>query len=151
MKKRIAGLMVAGVAVFALSGCGGGGDTVIVDPGPGPGPEPVTLFLLDEDGFSYGGVPYLCDGMANWGYTEPNGEFTFYEYESCVFDFNGLDGNVNHDPLFDDIIRITDDRGLGVPNIEYDCISYGFDTTQGDGSFFYDMDDSCTFHFQGVY
>jgi hypothetical protein len=60
-------------------------------------------------------------------------------------------GNISNDPFFDDIVRITDDRDLGVANIEYDCFSYGFDTTQGDGSFFYDPNDSCTFHFQGIY
>jgi len=48
MKKKIAGLLLAGVAVFTLSGCGGGDDyyedPVIVDSGP----ELVTLFLVDE-------------------------------------------------------------------------------------------------------
>jgi hypothetical protein len=147
MNKKITGLMVAGVAVFALSGCGGGGGGDDYDPGPAP----VTLFLLDEVGASWGGIPYLCDGMENWDVTPGNGEFTFYEYESCTFKFTGLDGNVFNDPLVDDIIRITDDRDLGVKDVEYECVSYGPDVSQSDGSFFYDFDDQCTFHFKGIY
>jgi len=148
MKKRIAGLMIAGVAVFALSGCGSSGNDYYAPP---PGPAEITLFLLDEDGFSWGGVPYLCDGMATWGSTLPNGEFTFYEFESCTFNFIGFRGNWLNDPLDDDIVRVTDDLGIGIRNIEYDCASYGPDITGVDGEFYYDPDDECTFHFEGIY
>ena len=149
MKKKIAGFIVAGIAVFALSGCGGGTDVVYVEPDPGP--VPITLFLLDHDGYSYGGVPYLCDGMANWDVTLGNGEFTFYEYESCVFDFTVFRGNWANDPIDDDIIRVTDDLGIGVEGIAYDCLSYGPGSTRLDGDFSYDPSDECTFHFTGIY
>ena len=150
MKKRITGLLVAGVAVFALSGCGGGGggDNGIIATPPA---ELITLFLHDEAGLSWADIPYRCDSMLNWDYTLPNGEFTFYEYDSCEFDFTGLDGNFINDPLVDDIVRITDDRDLGVKDIKYECISYGPDHTHPDGSFFYDADDQCIFHFEGLY
>ena len=146
MKKKIIGMLSAGIAVFTLSGCGGGGDDYY-----DPGPLPVTLFLLDEQGFSYAGVPYICDGMANWDYTLSNGEFTFYEFESCTFDFLGYAGNYSNDPSVDDIIRITDDLNFGIEGIAYDCDVYGPGSTRIDGDFDYDFDDQCTFHFQGVY
>jgi len=146
MYKKLIGFMVSGVAVFALSGCGS--DPVIVDDGP----VPITLFLLDQDDFSFEGIPYRCDGMANWDLTAPNGEFTFYEYESCEFDFSGLVGNWYNDPIDDDIVRITDDLGLGVEGISYECASYGGpDVTLYDGSFYYDPGDQCTFYFEGIY
>ena len=144
MKKKIVGLMLAGVAVFALSGCDGSDDYY------DDGPEPITLFLLDEQGFSYANVPYQCDG-APWVTTLRNGEFTFFEYDSCIFDFEGYVGNYANDPYSDDIIRITDDLGIGVEGIRYDCWSYGPGITRIDGDFSYDVEDECTFHFDGIY
>jgi len=69
MKKLIA-LVVSLVAVVGLSGCGGGGGDNYND-------NLTTLFLVDEAGFSYGGIPYKCDSMRDWELTAPNGEFTF--------------------------------------------------------------------------
>ena len=141
MNKKIISLMFATVAVFALSGCGGGNDNYVP-----PEPDATTLFLIDQDGFSLGGVPYRCDSMPDWSETRPNGEFTFFEPESCTFDFDGFIGNYDNDPDIDDIIYIVDDLDRGKGNIPYDCSSFVGSTTYGDGSFDYDIDDQCTFY-----
>ena len=147
MKKRWMMLLLAAVSAVMMTGCGGGGDDYYE-----PGPEPVTLFLLDHLGYSYGGIPYRCDGMINWAYTRPNGEFTFYEYESCEFDFGALHGNYANDPFSgDEVVRITDDLNIGVPNIRYECRSYGPGKTDYDGAFYYDSGDICTFFFEGIW
>ena len=151
MKKKIVGILAASVAVFTLSGCGGGGggDTVVIVDPPiivDPDPVPITLFLVDQDGFSYGDVPYICDFMLDWSYTAPNGEFTFYLGENCEFDFVGLEGNYYDDPYVDDIVYIVDDLDYGKGGIDYECASFGVGTTYGDGSFYYDIDDQCTFY-----
>lgn len=140
MKKKIVGLFLAGVATIVLSGCGGGDDYYE------PDPYLTTLFLIDQDGFSLGGIPYICDSMYDWEYTRPNGEFTFSPPDNCEFDFTGLDGNYYNDPYVDDIIYIVDDLERGKGNIPYECVSFGGSTTYGDGSFDYDIDDRCTFY-----
>ena len=142
--KKLMGLVFAGVAVFALSGCGGGGDDYYYE-------EPIndgltTLFLVDQDGYSYAGIPYKCDSMADWSKTAYNGEFSFYPGENCEFDFLGLDGDYNIDPDVDDIVRIVDDLDYGKGGIPYECASFGVGTTYGDGSFEYDIDDECVFY-----
>ncbi len=125
-----------------LTGCGGGNDDYYP-----PDDGATTLFLLDQNGNSFGGIPYICDNMTAWSATAYNGEFTFYPYEDCKFDFLGLNGNYFNDPTSDDIIRITDDLNRGKKDIPYDCQSFGPGTTYLDGSFEYDVDDVCTFHF----
>ena len=152
MKKSI-GVVFAGIiAVFALSGCGGGDDYYdddYYDGGyilPPPVSNQTTLFLIDQDGFSLGGIPYICDSMYDWERTRPNGEFTFDPPDNCTFDFTGLNGNYEDDPYVDDIIYIVDDLDYGKGRIEYDCYSFGAGTTYGDGSFDYDIDDECTFY-----
>ncbi len=142
--KKLIGLVFAGVAVFALSGCGGGGDDYYYE-------EPIndgltTLFLVDQDGYSYAGIPYKCDSMADWSKTAYNGEFSFYPGENCEFDFLGLYGNYEGDPLVDDIVYIVDDLDYGKGGIPYECASFGVGTTYGDGSFDYDIDDECVFY-----
>ena len=142
--KKLIGLVFAGVAVFALSGCGGGGDDYYYE-------EPIndgltTLFLVDQDGYSYAGIPYKCDSMADWSKTAYNGEFSFYPEENCEFDFLGLNGDYNIDPDVDDIVRIVDDLDYGKGGIPYECASFGVGTTYGDGSFEYDIDDECVFY-----
>ncbi len=137
--KKLIGLVFAGVAVFVLSGCGSSGGYYYDDE--------TTLFLVDQDGYSLGGVPYICDSMSGWSETRPNGEFTFLDPESCTFDFNYFDGNYGNDPLVDDIIYIVDDLDRGKGGIPYDCDSFVGSTTYGDGSFDYDIDDQCIFHF----
>ena len=137
--KKIIAFLIASAAVFGLSGCGGGGNDY-------PDDRLTTLFLVDELGFSYGGIPYRCDSMGYWTTTPPNGEFTFYQPDSCEFDFRGLEGDYNVNPAVDDIVRIVDYTNDGKPGIPYECASFGASTTFGDGSFYYDIDDRCVFH-----
>ncbi len=140
--KRFSILAILAVAALGLSGCGGGSD------GGGYVPPPInatTLFLVDQDGYSLGGVPYRCD--SGGGTTAPNGEFTFFPPDNCTFDFIGLDGNYDFNPYVDTIIYIVDDLNHGAGGVPYDCYSFGASTTFGDGSFYYDIDDRCTFHF----
>ncbi len=149
MTKKLISLLFAGVAVLALSGCGGGGggeyyyEEVIVEP---VDDGLTTLFLIDQDGFAYADVPYLCDSMVDWDYTEPNGAFSFYPGEDCEFDFYGLEGNYDDDPYVDDIVYIVDYLDYGKGGIAYECASFGVGSTYVDGSFDYDIDDQCTFY-----
>jgi hypothetical protein len=138
-------------SLFAIgimsSGCGDG-DTYVVSPPPPP-PPPVagtTLFLIDQNGFSLGGVPYICDSMPDWSMTRPNGEFTFFEPDNCTFDFTGYIGNYENNYITDDIIYIVDDLDIGKGNIPYNCEYFGASTTYLDGSFDYDENDACTFY-----
>ena len=103
-----------------------------------------TLFLVDEHGFAYADIPYKCDSMYAWSHTAPNGEFSFVEPDSCVFDFNGLNGV--YGDSFDDIVRIVDDRNDGKGGIPYECSSFGVSSTYTDGSFEYDENDACSFY-----
>ena len=103
-----------------------------------------TLFLEDEQGFSYGGIPYKCDSMTRWSTTKRNGEFTFIEPDTCTFNLNGLEG-VFGDSL-DEVVRIVDYTHEGKGNIPYECSSFGASSTYSDGSFNYDENDQCTFH-----
>jgi hypothetical protein len=103
-----------------------------------------TLFLIDRNGFSLGGVSYSCinpSGIRTGDFvTAPNGEFSFIPGERCTFDFYGLYGTPE-DPLF-----IEDDLGYGKGDIPYECIQdAGF--TYENGSFEYIADDICTFYF----
>ena len=137
-KSLIIGTLLVSTLLF--TGCGGGSD---YNP---PAANYTTLFLIDQDGNSYGGIPYICDSMTAWSETRPNGEFTFEEPDNCTFDFSGLYGNYGNDPLVDDIVYIVDDLDRGKGSIPYECTSFGVSDTYGDGSFDYDKDDSCTFY-----
>ena len=149
MNKKLAGLMFAGVTVFALSGCGGGGggDTVIVDPGP----EYVTLFLMDETiGLGAEFVPYTCyapDGtIVTDDFTDAYGEFTFVAGDRCEFDLFDFAGTV---PFYDHPLYIADDFGEGKDDIPYSCDN-GIDIVEGItdifGSFDYPEDAFCKFY-----
>ena len=140
MKKKLVGLMVAVVAVLGLSGCGSS------DSGYDGPDNLTTLFLVDDRGFSYGGIPYKCDSMINWDVTASNGEFSFLPPDNCEFDFLGLDGDLFGDPVVDDIVRIVDDLNNGKGGIPYECASFGASSTYNDGSFNYDIDDRCVFY-----
>ena len=141
-------LVLSALAVFGLSGCGGGGSSdAPYDDGL------TTLFLVDDQGFSYGGVPYLCDSMSVWGATAANGEFSFYPGEHCEFDFTGLNGTDPTDPFPDDLIYIVDYLDYGKNGIMYECQNFnagGLNDTYYDGiydgSFDYDVDDACVFY-----
>jgi len=143
-------LMIAGLAAATLlfTGCGGGhDDVIIVDPGPGPGPGPglmTTLFLIDMNGFSAGGVHYVCvdpEGfVVDDTFTPGNGEFSFYPGDRCTFDFLGF-GGTPIDPLY-----IIDDIGAGKGDIPYECMGGDGGMTYYDGGFEYLPDDTCTFY-----
>ena len=145
MKKKIVGLMVAGVAVFTLSGCGGGGDTVIIDPGPGPSPSETYLFFVDNGGYAVSGVHYVCynsfgDFIVD-DVTRYDGAFLFEPGENCTFDFIGYDGTPGDELYIEDDIQ---NPKAGIP---YTCLGGDFGRTYADGSFDYVIDDSCTFEF----
>lgn len=146
--KKLIGLVLSGVAVFALSGCGGGSDDYYPD-------DLTTLFLVDEYGDPYGGIPYICDSMNNWDTTLANGEFSFYPPENCEFDFSGLYGTDPDDPTvpYNEFIYIVDYVDEGKNNIPYECsifnagnINYTAYDGIYDGSFEYDADDACVFY-----
>jgi len=139
-------LIVSVFAVIGLNGCGSGNDHY---------DDPTTLFLVDDRGDSYGGIAYKCESMRDWSRTAPNGEFTFYPREECVFDFYGYYGTDPEDTTipYNEYIYIVDDLDRGKNNIEYECelfnagfINYTYDNGIWDGSFDYDQDDRCVFY-----
>ena len=136
-------LLIGTIALSTLlfTGCGSNDD--YYEP---PIDDATTLFLIDQDGNSYGGIPYICDSMTGWSATRPNGEFTFFPPDNCEFDFMGYGGNYVGDPLRDEIIYIVDDLDRGKGGIDYECALFGVSSTYTDGSFDYDVDDRCTFY-----
>ena len=136
MKKYLI-LVVSVMTIFGLSGCGGDDHHHS---------DLTTLFLVDDQGFSYGGIPYRCDSMRDWEITAPNGEFTFLPPDNCQFDFTGLRGDLFGEPLVDDIVRIVDITYEGKGGIPYECASFGISSTYNDGSFNYDINDNCVFY-----
>jgi hypothetical protein len=148
MKKKLTGLIIAGIAVFALSGCGGGTEVVYVED-VDDGPELVTLFLIDQDYYGIDHVPYTCidafDEVITNDFTTIDGEFTFAVGDRCEFDLFGLP-NIDSGSLY--IVDIDD---LGKDDIPYNCIN-DFDeftegTTDFDGWFAYPDDAYCKFYF----
>ena len=140
MKKKLAGLLVAGVAVFALSGCGGGDDYYP------PVDDLVTLLIVNQHNVGIDGIRYVCDSTSGFTGDGPlAGEFTFRDFDDC--DFYLEDSIVWGDDLF-----IVDSSLRGKNNIYYYCAS-GIDGFTGDtglsGEFLYSngVDDICTFEF----
>ena len=141
-------LILAGFvsATLLLSGCGSS-DYDYIAPPPLLDPTLTTLFLVDDQGFSLAGIPYICDSMEFSQYTKNNGEFSFFPGENCSFDFLGYAGNYNNDPYNgDDIIYIVSDINTGAGGVEYECNSFGSGLTFENGSFDYDADDACVFY-----
>ena len=128
-------LLVAGI----LSGCGNGEND------NSSASRLTTLFLVDQEGFSYGYIPYKCDSMREWSRTAPNGEFTFLPPDNCEFDFIGYNGDNGYGFINDDFVRIVDIGNNGKGGIPYTCESFGASSTFNDGSFYYDEDDRCVF------
>jgi len=148
MMKKFMMLIVSGLTVVLMNGCGGGSDHYPDDL--------TTLFLVDDYGYSYGGVPYKCDSMRYWDETAPNGEFSFYPGESCTFDLLGYFGTDPDDLTvpYNEYMYIVDDLDRGKNGIPYECelfnvgfINYTYDDGIWDGSFDYDADDICVFYF----
>lgn len=137
MYKKIIFTVLATATIFGLSGCGGSSNHHHND-------ELVTLFLVDDNGYSYGGIPYKCDSMTQWETTLNNGEFTFLPPDNCLFNFDGLDGV--YGDSFDDVVRIVDYSNDGKGGIPYECALFGASSTYGDGSFDYNVDDACVFY-----
>ncbi len=145
MIKKLMTIAFSIVAVLALSGCGGSDDYYYDD-------DLTTLFLIDQDGRSYGGIPYICESMRNWDNTRPNGEFSFYPGEECEFNFDGLNGTDYGDRS--DYIYIVDYTDNGKNRIPYECelfnagnINSTYGDEYSDGTFDYDYDDACVFYF----
>ncbi|MFK5974906.1 MAG: hypothetical protein QM493_00235 [Sulfurovum sp.] len=147
MKKNMIVAMVLIVSMFSFSGCNGTFE-IENDPyyvgGPYNGSALTTLYLVDEYGNSYGGVPYICDSMVRWSSTAYNGEFTFYPPDDCEFDFSRFAGD--YGDYASDIVRIVDYRDDGKSGIPYDCASFGRSSTDYDGSFNYNANDECVFY-----
>jgi len=144
-KNTISLSLIVTLSIFIFSGCGSNrNDNIIVVPPPMG--VTTTLFLIDQNGFSLGGIPYICDSMSNWSATRPNGEFTFIVPDDCTFDFSGLNGNYNNNLINDEIIYIVDDLDRGKGDIPYRCEFFGANTTYLDGSFNYNENDACTFY-----
>ena len=144
--KKVAIFAATVVATMILSGCGGNHtDVVYVEPEP---PSALTtLFLIDGNGYSIGGVDYYCDTLGA-GTTLGNGEFSFYPGDYCTFDFIGFYEYFGG-PNKEDEIRIVDDLGHGKGDIPYVCDSGISDLTFPNGSFDHGTDDICTFDFSG--
>jgi len=148
MNKKILGLLVSVVAVFVLSGCGGGDDVVVVDPGP----EYITLSLMDDTtGLGADFVPYTCyapDGtIVADDFTNEFGDFTFVAGDRCEFDLFGFLGSVR--PTYLHPLYIADDTGEGKDDIPYSCDN-GIDIVEGItdifGNFDYPEDAYCKFY-----
>jgi len=147
MKKKVLGLLVTVVAVFALNGCGSSSDTVIVEPLP-PESELTTLFLVDINGGGIEFVPYTCyapDGsIVSDTVTPINGEFSFVPGDRCEFDLLGFPSDIL-EPLY-----IADIDGFGKEDIPFNCINDLDISTAGvtdfDGLFAYPADAYCKFY-----
>lgn len=121
--KKLMSLVVAGVALFALSGCGGG-DTYVVDDGP----IPETYFITDDFGLGVGNIIYHCDSGLS-GITNFEGAFTFdIRGDNCNFDFftNDIIDNLyleySNDPNID----------TGLNGIYFECVRDGRIELTGD-------------------
>ncbi len=142
-------LILSGVSVIILNGCGGGSSNY--------NDGLTTLFLVDDQGFAYADIPYQCDSMANPSVTAYNGEFSFYPGENCTFDFDGLYGTDPDDLTvpYNEYIYIVDDLDNGKNGIDYQCLYFNSGNLNStyndgiwDGSFDYDADEPAYFTFK---
>ena len=146
MKKKIAGLLIAGVAVFALSGCGGGSsgtDVIVIDP--------VTHYLHTYDPVTgiFVGVPdveYQC-GPDPVRYTDISGSFVYVPGDDCTY--YDLDDWLSLSQL-DELYLSSDRAGQIWVSVDYDCESGNGGRMNSDGLFIFDpfwsySGDTCTF------
>jgi len=124
--------VLAGVAVFALSGCGGGDDYY---------DDEIKYHLVDQNQYGVSDIEYTCDGT-HFYETDGSGGFFAYPHEDCSLRLDiSVDSSI--DRLF-----IIDDYGYAVTNIYYECFSGTSGYTDYYGNFEFDNvynDDICTF------
>ena len=131
--KKFMSMLLAGVAIVVLSGCGGGGDYY---------EEAIKFHLIDQNGFGVGDILYTCDGV-HYDVTDGSGGFYFYPYDDCSLE---LEFPIV-DSLIDDLF-IIDDNGFAIQDIYYECTSGLFGYTDFYGYFEFDniyATDTCTF------
>ena len=123
-------LILSGVSVVALSGCGGGSGDYYA--------PTVTYYLqTTPDGLNYEGVEgvyYEC-GPDIVGRTDGYGAFTMIEGDYCTL--YDLDDTLSYEY---DVLYIGLDAGgdIAVGDIRYDCDSGISDWTDIDGGFIFD-------------
>ena len=148
MKNKIAGLLVAGVAVFTLSGCGGGSggtDVVVI--------SPVTHYLHTWDpvtGEFYGvpDVEYQC-GPDPVRFTDISGSFVYVPGDDCIF--YDLDDRLSLSINIDELYMSAESTGQVWVSVDYDCDSGNGGRMNTDGLFLFDpfwtlSGDTCRFH-----
>ncbi len=120
--KKFMMLILSGVSVIALSGCGGGDDD---------GPVPETYFITDDLGYGVSEIIYHCDSGFS-GVTNFEGAFTFdLRGDNCNFDLvtNGIV----------DFLFIEDDNDpdtdAGINGIYFECVKDGAILSSGTTSY----------------
>ena len=133
MMKKLMMLILSGVSVIALSGCGGGSSDYYETPLD-------VNYLTDDLGFGINGIYYECaSGYSGFtGDIGGDGDFDFDPTgDSCDFYLDNM--------IID--LYIMDEFG-GVNGLYYDCFPSGIFGITGDfiddGGFDYDTDDICT-------
>ena len=143
--KKLMGLLLAGLAVFVLNGCGDGYNDYEVT---------YHLQTYNADTENYEGVEgvyYEC-GPDIVGHTDRNGAFTMIEGDYCTF--YDLDDTLSYE--YDTLYIGLDVWGdIAVGDIRYDCDSGIYGITDELGMFIFDPDhinnittgDICEFNF----